>query len=226
PVEALSEMIHEADALFIVSVDPLSLALLEAPGHYGADVVVGEAQCFGNSLNFGGPYVGIFAVTQALLRRMPGRISGATVDTRGQRGFVLTLQTREQHIRREKATSNICSNQALNATAATVYLALMGKEGLKEVANQSLQKAHYLAENIAQLPGYRLAHSAPFFKEFTVKTPVPAEQICQALLQDGILAGLPLERYFGDPNALLIATTEKRTKSEMDRFVEALAQFA
>ncbi len=224
-VNEMAEIAHQAGALFIVSVDPLSLAVLEPPGRYGADIVVGDAQCFGNALSYGGPYVGIFATTEKLLRRMPGRIAGATVDRRGNRGFVLTLQTREQHIRREKATSNICTNQALNATAATIYLALMGKEGLKEVAHQSLQKAHYLADQIQSLSGYSLAYSVPFFKEFVVKTPVPAQRITDALLQERIFAGLPLNSYYGDEHALLIAVTEKRRRDEMDRFVELLSKF-
>ena len=224
-VNEMAEIAHQAGALFIVSVDPLSLAVLEPPGRYGADIVIGDAQCFGNALSYGGPYVGIFATTEKLLRRMPGRIAGATVDRRGNRGFVLTLQTREQHIRREKATSNICTNQALNATAATIYLALMGKEGLKEVAYQSLQRAHYLADQIQALPGYSLAYSVPFFKEFVVKTPVPAQRITDALLQERIFAGLPLNSYYGDEHALLIAVTEKRSRDEIDRFVERLSKF-
>ncbi len=224
-VAEMADAAHDVGALFIVSVDPLSLAVLEPPGHYGADIVVGDAQCFGNSLSYGGPYVGIFAATEKLLRRMPGRIAGATVDRRGQRGFVLTLQTREQHIRREKATSNICTNQALNATAATVYLALMGKEGLKEAAKQSLQKAHYLADKIQALPGYSLAYSAPFFKEFVVKTPVPAQDICDALLKERVFAGVPLAPFYDDEHALLIAVTEKRRREELDRFAELLARF-
>ena len=224
-MEAIASLTHDFGALLIVSVDPLSLAVLEPPGRYGADIVVGDAQCFGNALSYGGPYVGIFATTEKLLRRMPGRIAGATVDSRGQRGFVLTLQTREQHIRREKATSNICTNQALNATAATVYLALMGKEGLKNVAAQSMQKAHYLAENIAALRGYALNYAAPFFKEFVIKTPVPAQHICDELLNDRIFAGLPLKQFFDDEHALLIAVTEKRSREELDRFVKLLSKF-
>lgn len=223
-VAAVGKLAHDYGALFIVAVDPLSLAILEPPGRYGADIVVGEAQCFGNALSFGGPYVGIFATTEALLRRIPGRIAGATVDRHGRRGFVLTLQTREQHIRREKATSNICTNQALNATAATVYLALMGREGLREAANHCLQKAHYLAQRIADLEGFSLAYDAAFFKEFVVRTPVPAATICERLLNDRIFAGVPLSRFYGDDHAMLVAVTEKRTREELDRFVERLAR--
>jgi len=222
-VHELAEWAHRHEALFIVSVDPISLAILEPPGSYGADIVVGEGQCFGGSLNYGGPYLGIFATTEKNLRRMPGRIAGVTVDAQGRRGFTLTLQTREQHIRREKATSNICTNQALLATAATIYLSLMGKEGLREVAEHSAQKAHYLAEQLGTVPGCRLAYDTPFFKEFVVKLPKPAKQEIAQLIEKKILAGINLGQFYsGMDDCLLVAVTEKRTRPEMDMFVAML----
>jgi glycine dehydrogenase subunit 1 len=220
---AFSAIAHENDSLFIQGMDPISLALLKTPGEANADITFGEGQSLGNHLNFGGPYLGLFAVKQEFVRKMPGRIAGMTEDLDGKRGFVLTLQTREQHIRREKATSNICSNQALCALAATVYLALMGKTGLKKVAELSLQKAHYLQENICKLSGYSAANDAPFFKEFVVSCPVPAKDIIQAALAKNIYAGIDLSVFYPNrQNDLLIAVTEKRSKEEMDKFVEFL----
>ena len=222
-VHDLAELAHRHGAFFIVSVDPISLAVLEPPGRYGADVVVGEGQCLGSSLNYGGPYLGIFAAAEKHIRRMPGRIAGITVDAQGRRGFALTLQTREQHIRREKATSNICTNQALIATAATIYLALMGKQGLLEVAQHSMQKAHYLAEQIAAINGCRLPFREPFFKEFVVQLPKPAAEVIDALLEKKFLAGIRLGQFYsGMDDHLLIAVTEKRTRAELDAFVAAL----
>lgn len=221
--QLVSDKVHANNALFIQGVDPISLALLKTPGEADADIVYGEGQSLGNHLNFGGPYLGLFATKQAYVRKMPGRIAGMTEDSDGNRGYVLTLQTREQHIRREKATSNICSNEALCALAATVYLALMGRTGLKQVAELSVQKAHYLQEEICSLPGYAAINDAPFFKEFVVKTPVPAKEIIHKALDKGIYAGIGLGRYFPErEDQLLIAVTEKRTKEEMDRFVEFL----
>lgn len=218
----LGRIAHEAGALFIVAVDPISLGILAPPSEYGADVVVGEGQVFGNTLNFGGPYLGIFAVKEFLLRRIPGRLSGITVDAEGRRGFTLTVQTREQHIRRDKATSNICTNQGLSMLAATIYLALFGKEGLKQVADLCLQKAHYLADQIATVKGFRLKYSQPFFKEFVVETPRPAKEIIDRLAQRNILAGVDLSRFGEKGNALLVAVTEKRSREEMDEFVAEL----
>ncbi|MBC7186028.1 MAG: aminomethyl-transferring glycine dehydrogenase subunit GcvPA [Calditrichaeota bacterium] len=226
-VEELAAVTHQAGALFITSNDPISLGLLQPPGSYGADIATGEGQALGTPLSFGGPYLGIFATKQELVRRMPGRIAGQTVDSEGRIGYVLTYQTREQHIRREKATSNICTNQALVALAATVYLALMGKHGLGTVANLCLQKSHYLAEEIAKIPGFRLRFGRPFFKEFVVEAPFPAEQIVDKLVAQGILAGVPLGRFERSmANCLLIAVTEKRTRAEMDRLLSALRQLA
>jgi glycine dehydrogenase subunit 1 len=224
---AFSELAHKNDSLFIQGVDPISLTLLKTPGEVNADITFGEGQSLGNHLNFGGPYLGLFAAKQEYVRRMPGRIAGMTEDVDGKRGYVLTLQTREQHIRREKATSNICSNQALCALAATVYLALMGKTGLTKVAELSLQKAHYLQENICKLPGFSAANTAPFFKEFVVTCPVPAKDIIQAALVKNIFAGIDLGVFYpGRQHDLLIAVTEKRSKEEMDKFTEFLKKFS
>lgn len=219
-VNRIGEIAHDNGALFIVSADPVSLGILEAPGNYGADIAVGEGQPLGSALNFGGPYLGIFAVKKDYVRKMPGRLVGLTKDRDGEDGFILTLQTREQHIRREKATSNICTNQALNALQAVVYLALLGKEGLREVAEHSLQKSHYLAEKIAELPDYSLKYDRPFFREFVVETPAPAEDLVKKMLEQGILAGYDLAAV-GD-EGLLVAVTEKRTKEQLDDFVRKL----
>ena len=219
-VNRIGEIAHDNGALFIVSADPVSLGILKAPGNYGADIAVGEGQPLGSALNFGGPYLGIFAVKKDYVRKMPGRLVGLTKDRDGEDGFILTLQTREQHIRREKATSNICTNQALNALQAVVYLSLLGKEGLREVAEHSLQKSHYLAEKIAELPDYSLKYDRPFFREFVVETPAPAEYLVKKMLEQGILAGYDLAAV-GD-EGLLVAVTEKRTKEQLDDFVRKL----
>ena len=224
-VRGIEKLVHAKGGLFVVSADPISLGLLEAPGNYGADIVIAEGQSLGNYLSYGGPYLGIMATREKFSRRIPGRIVGATLDTRGQRAFVLTLQAREQHIRREKATSNICSNQALNAMVATVYMTLVGKEGLREVANLSMQKAHYAAAQITKLPGYSMACKSAFFKEFTVSCPIPADQINRKLLEKKILGGFPASSdYPHIPNAMTIAVTEKRTKAEIDALVAALGE--
>ncbi|MCX8095845.1 MAG: glycine dehydrogenase, partial [Caldisericia bacterium] len=224
-VDELATLTHQHGALYIVAVDPISLGILSPPGEYGADIVVGEGQPLGINQNFGGPYLGIFAVKEFLLRRVPGRISGITVDVDGQRGFVLTVQTREQHIRREKATSNICTNQGLMMLAATVYMALMGKKGIQEVANLCLQKSHYLANEIVKIPGFHLKYRRPFFKEFVVQTPKPEEEIITALAKKGILAGVNLKQFDPQDDGILIAVTEKRTKKEIDNFIEELKKF-
>ncbi len=224
PLEELAEIVHGAGGYMTACVNPLALAILKTPGECGVDIVTGEGQVFGNELNFGGPYLGIFAVQKPLIRKIPGRLSGKTVDTQGRHGFVLTLQTREQHIRREKATSNICTNQGLMMLRAAIYLETMGREGLQEVANQCAQKAHYLAERIDSLPGFSLKYKKPFFHEFVVECPVPAEEICKKLLDDDFLAGIPLGSM-GFENGLLVCETEKRTTGEMDHFVETLKQF-
>jgi glycine dehydrogenase subunit 1 len=220
--EEIGKIAHEAGALFVVSADPISLGLLAPPGSYGADVAVGEGQSLGIPLSFGGPYLGIFALRDSLIRKIPGRLSGITVDSDGERGFTLTLQTREQHIRREKATSNICTNQALMMLAACVYLSLMGKEGVPEVAKLCLQKSHYLAEEISKIPGYRLKWSQPFFKEFVVETPERPSTILERLSKKGILGGLDLSQHDKGVEGLMVAVTEKRTKVEMDRLLTEL----
>ncbi len=222
----LEQIIHAAGALLVMVVDPISLGVIESPGAYGADIAVGEGQSMGNQVNYGGPALGFFAARDRFLRRMPGRIAGETVDRENRRGFVLTLQAREQHIRRDKATSNICTSQQLNALMATIYLALIGKTGLKQVAELCLQKSHYAAERIAELPGYALAFDRPFFKEFVVRTPVSPGEIVSRLAGEQLLAGIDLRRFptLELENGLLIAVTERRTRAQIDRLVEALAR--
>jgi glycine dehydrogenase subunit 1 len=228
--EALGRAAHEAGALLIAMVDPISLGLLAPPGEYGADIAVGEGQPLGIPVNFGGPYLGFFATKQAFMRQLPGRIVGATVDPAGRRGYCLTLQAREQHIRRERATSNICTNQALTALAATVYLAVMGPDGLREAATQCWDKAHYLERALTQLPGVRAWSPALFFKEFVVTLPVASDVIVRRLADDGIVPGLALGSYGGADGvggmeqALLCCVTEKRTREELDRLVAAMAR--
>jgi glycine dehydrogenase subunit 1 len=220
---AISELSHRGGALLIACVDPVSLGLLQAPGEYGADLAVGDGQPLGIPLSFGGPYVGFIACTEALMRRMPGRLVGATVDSDGRRGYVLTLQAREQHIRREHATSNITTNHALMALAATVYLGHLGSTGLRQLGELSAQRAHYLAEQIAGHKGYRLAFEAPFLWEFVVHTPYPAEQTQGFMLERGVLPGLPLGRFFPElADALLISVTELNHSRAIERFLEVL----
>ncbi len=225
-VFAVGEIAHAKGALYVVDASPISLGLLAAPGEYGADVVVGEGQSLGISQSFGGPFLGIFAVKEALIRRLPGRLAGVTVDADGKRGFVLTLQTREQQIRREKATSNICTNEGLMMLASTIYMSLMGKQGIREVAEQSGAKAHYLAEQIGKLPGFSLKYRQPFFNEFLVSTPVPVKEIVSAALKKNILAGVDIETLMPGEKGLLVAVTEKRTRAELDEFVGFLRTFA
>ena len=211
--------------LFIASVDLGSLALLDAPGHYGADIAVGDAQSIGVPMSFGGPVAGVFAARQAHLRRMPGRIVGLGRDSRGQRAFTLALQTREQHIRRARATSNICTNQALVALQATVTTALLGETGQRLAAQLSAEKAHALAERLTEVPGVELADpEAPFFREFAIRLPegVPAAGVLRSMAGAGFLGGIPLAAVPGGGQGLLIAVTEKRTWHELDRYVDAL----
>lgn len=223
--DALTSKAHEAGALVVSSVYPVSLGMVRPPGEYGADIAVGEGQCLGNRLGFGGPYLGLFAANKKLLRQMPGRIAGQTVDKDGTRGFVLTLQTREQHIRRGKATSNICTNQGLNAVAALVHLSLLGKQGFKDVAQLCYDKAHYLYDRILADTRFRPTYDSPFFNEFVLTCPIPAVDVVDRLMEHGILAGVRLDRFFPEQeNKLLVAVTEKRTRAELDAFVEALAE--
>ncbi|MBU7314374.1 aminomethyl-transferring glycine dehydrogenase subunit GcvPA [Paenibacillus oleatilyticus] len=224
---AIEPIAHSRKALFVVSTNPMSLGLLEAPGKLGADIVVGDAQPLGIHPAFGGPTCGFFAVSEPLMRRMPGRIVGQTVDRDGKRGFVLTLQAREQHIRREKATSNICSNQALLALCASIYLSTMGKEGMREVGSLNLQKSHYAARELAKLEGPSLPFTAPFFNEFVVSLPANANitDLNERLLEAGFIGGLDLGRYYPElQNHMLVAVTEKRTKAEIDEFAARLGE--
>lgn len=224
PVHQASEAIHSAGGLFVVAVDPLSLGLLSPPGAYGADIAVGEGQPLGNNLSFGGPYLGFLAAKDELIRRIPGRIVGETVDNEGRRGYVLTLQAREQHIRRQRATSNICTNQALNALAASAYLALVGKEGLREAAHLSFQKAHYFAERLTAVDGVKRPWQQPFFKEFVIESPLSAEDLQSRLIEAGFFAGPAFAQAGLEPeNALIVCATEARTRDEIDRFVDAVA---
>jgi len=213
PVGAAADLIHEAGGLLIMAVDPLSLAILKPPGAWGADIAVGEGQPLGNPLSFGGPYLGFMAVTRPLMRKIPGRIVGQTTDLEGRRGFVLTLQAREQHIRREKAGSNICSNQALNALAAAIYLTLMGPRGLKQIALRCHQLAVYAQKRLEEA-GFPLLYNQPFFREFAVKTP-DAGSINRRLQEQGIIGGLEIE------GGMLLAFTEKRSRQDIDRLVAA-----
>ncbi|HZJ82592.1 MAG TPA: aminomethyl-transferring glycine dehydrogenase subunit GcvPA [Clostridia bacterium] len=226
-IKSIAQIVHNNKALLIVSADPISLGILESPGQLGADIVVGEGQSLGNPLNFGGPYLGFFATTKRLMRRMPGRVVGETTDKDGNRGFVLTMQTREQHIRREKATSNICTNQGLNALIATIYMSLIGKEGLKEVANQCLQKSHYLYDRLIETGLFTPVFNAPFFKEFALKSKIPVDKLNASLLKKGIIGGFSLIGDYEDIHGgWLVAVTEKRTKEEMDILVERIGEIA
>ena len=223
-VRACARIAHEAGALLVVAVDPISLGLLARPGDYGADIVVAEGQCLGNPMSFGGPYLGILACREQFVRRMPGRLVGQTVDRRGNRCWVLTLQTREQHIRREKATSNICTNQGLLALRAAVYLAAMGPQGMRSVAELCVQKAHYALEQLTAAGTLRPAFDRPVFKEFVVRAvDGRVEPRLDRALGEGILAGVPLGRWYPDlADSFLVAVTEKRTRAQIDRLVDVL----
>ncbi len=225
-LEPIAEVVHEAGALLVVAADPVALVLLRSPGELGADIVVAEGQPFGNAPSFGGPVVGLFAARQKLVRKMPGRIVGATVDTEDRRGYVLTLQTREQQIRRAKATSNICTNQGLNALAATIHLSLLGREGLREVAESSVQNAHYAWRRLQDVDGVTpLFPDTPFAREFAVATRENSRSILERGFEAGILAGVSLSRFASleAPDGLLLAFTEKRSREEVDRLVDVLA---
>ncbi|MEM1424085.1 MAG: glycine dehydrogenase, partial [Planctomycetota bacterium] len=214
--------------LAIAVCNPIACALLKNPGDCGADVAVGEGQPLGIPLQLGGPYLGLFAAKKDFLRKMPGRLVGMTTDAEGRRAFCLSLQTREQHIRGAKATSNVCTNQGLLALRATMYMTAMGRTGLREVAEQSWHKAHDLAKRIEQLDGYSRADSGHFFHEFVVKCPVPAKQVLDHCKSRGILAGIPMDSKrlggSGDTHELLVAVTEKRSAADLDAFVSALSE--
>jgi len=221
----LAAAVHAAGALLSVSINPIALGLLTPPGDFGADIVTGDGQPLGLSLSFGGPYLGIFATRQEYVRKMAGRLVGETVDNRGNRAYVLTLTAREQHIRREKATSNICTNQGLMALASTVYMSLLGKNGLRQVSELCYQKAHYAAQQIAKLPDFELWTETPFFHEFVVRCPKPVQEINEELLDYGMLGGYDLGRDFpGMDNYMLIAVTEMVSREEIDSLVAALSE--
>jgi glycine dehydrogenase subunit 1 len=219
-IRAYTQKAHDIGALLIVIVDPISLGMFKPPGDYGADIAVAEGQALGSPISFGGPALGIFTCRKEYLRQIPGRIVSKTSDAAGQPGYVLTLQTREQHVRRERATSNICTNVALMALATTVYLATLGKMGLRQVAELCYHKAHYAAAGISQLKGYSLVFQQPFFKEFVVRCPIPPHQINEALFEKRIIGGLDISHIIG--KSILFCVTEVNTKQQIDRLVEIL----
>lgn len=216
----LERQAHDVGALLVVSVNPISMGLLRPPGEYNADIVTGEGQPLGIPLSFGGPYLGLFTTRRSHIRQMPGRIAGKTVDSRGRAGYVLTLSTREQHIRRERATSNICTNEALMTLAATVYLAALGKRGLRHVAELCYHKAHYAASLIKKIPGFSIPFDRTFFNEFTVRCPAPPAEINGRLLERNILGGLDISDLV--PNGMLVCVTEMNTRREIEDLASAL----
>ncbi len=219
----IAQMAHKAGALLIVSCYPLSLGILKTPGEMDADIATAEGQSLGLPLSFGGPYLGLLATRRRFVRKMPGRLVGRTVDQKGRRGFVLTLQSREQHVRRAKATSNICTNESLCALAALVHLTLLGKDGLTEVAQLCAAKAAYTRQRLLAIPGVKARFAAPIFNEFVVDLPLPAVHVISDLIEHGFAAGFPLSRYYrGMDNAMLIAVTENRTREEIGMLAETL----
>jgi glycine dehydrogenase subunit 1 len=220
---ALAGAAKQAGALTIAACDPLPLALLKTPGECGVDIAVGEGQTLGNRLDFGGPSFGFFAATEALMRRMPGRIAGETKDVDGKRGFVLTLQTREQHIRREKATSNICTAQALNALAGVIYLSWLGRRGIVELVELMLQRTGYARERLTGVDGVSLIHEQPVVREFAIELEAPVQKVIARCREQGVNPGFPLARDYPEhENGLLVAITERRTRADIDRLAEAL----
>ncbi len=220
-----AEKVHAVGALLAVAVNPIALGLFKTPGDFGADIVVGDGQPLGIPLSYGGPYLGLFATRKEFVRKISGRLVGETVDAEGRRGYVLTLTAREQHIRRDKATSNICSNQGLIALASTVYMSLLGKSGLRKVAELCYHKAHYAADQIAALKGFHVVGGAPFFNEFIVECPMPAADINERLLEYDILGGYALgQEYPGMENHLLVAVTEMNSRADIDLLCEALEE--
>ncbi|MBK5274253.1 MAG: aminomethyl-transferring glycine dehydrogenase subunit GcvPA [Desulfuromonadales bacterium] len=219
----LAQQVHTLGGLLIASVYPVSLGILKSPGEMGVDIAVGDGQSLGNPLSFGGPSFGFIAAKKSLIRNMPGRIVGETVDRNGKRGFVLTLQAREQHIKRHKATSNICSNQGLCALRGLIFLSLVGKQGLADMAVLNRDKAEYAKARLAAIPGVKVLQSAPTFNEFTISLPKPAAALVEGMLKEGITAGVPLcDFYEGLENALVVTVTEKRSKKEIDHFATLL----
>lgn len=222
PLKDIEPIAHAHKGMFVVASNPLALGVLTPPGQFGADIVVGDAQPFGIPTQFGGPHCGYFAVKSALMRKIPGRLVGQTTDEEGRRGFVLTLQAREQHIRRDKATSNICSNQALNALAASVAMTALGKNGVKEMATMNIQKAHYAKETFVN-HGFDVVFTGPFFNEFVIRLNKPIAEVNKKLLEKGIIGGYDLGRDYPElQNCMLIAVTELRTKEEIDTLVKEL----
>ncbi len=219
PAMQAAEIAHEAGSMVVSSTYPTPLALLTPPGEWGADIATAEGQPFGIPTSLGGPYLGLFAVKKPLIRKMPGRLVARTKDKNGLDGYVLTLQTREQHIRREKATSNICTNQALMALSALVYMSLTGRDGLKQIANDCYRRAHYLAEKIEEIPGCNLYFNDEYFNEFVLELPLPARIVQNRLEEKGIFAGPVLEQWYPEmKNCLLVAVTEKRIRADLDEF--------
>lgn len=222
-MKVIEQLAHRFKGLLIVSANPLALGVLKAPGDYGADIVIGDCQPLGLAPNLGGPHAGFFATRKKHVRRMPGRIVGETTDQEGKVGYVLTLQAREQHIRREKATSNICSNQALMALTSAIYMSTMGKRGMREVATQNMQKANYAYQLLQRVPGVEIVNPGSFFNEFMVRLPRPAAEVNHELQKEMIIGGYELGRdYPGMENLLLVAVTEEKSRIEIERFVERL----
>jgi glycine dehydrogenase subunit 1 len=220
---ALADQVHGAGALLIGSVYPIALGMLKSPGEIGIDIAVGDGQSLGNPLSFGGPSFGFIAAKKTFIRNMPGRIVGETVDRNGKRGYVLTLQAREQHIKRHKATSNICSNQGLCALRGLIFLSSVGKEGLAELARLNRDKAEYAKALLTKIPGVTVLQSAVTFNEFTISLPKNADGVVLTLLEKGIAAGVPLGQYYeGSENCMVVTVTEKRTKKEIDLFAKEL----
>jgi len=225
PTEQIAPLAQAAGALFIASVNPISLGLLTPPGDYGADIAVAEGQSLGIAPGFGGPFLGLFACRTKWLRKMPGRLVGQTVDVDGKRAFVLTLQAREQHIRREKATSNVCTTTALIGSCATFYMSLLGKQGLRDVAYQNLAKARYAFDQLTQIPGVRAPFNAPIFNEFVLQTKTSPDVLQKNLLKRGIVAGLPIKKWYPElENASLWCVTETKTKADIDLLVKNLKE--
>lgn len=222
-LKAIKKIAEEKGALLIVSANPLALALLQAPGKLGADIVIGDMQPLGIPMSFGGPHCGYFAVSKKLMRKIPGRIVGQSADEKGQRGFVLTLQAREQHIRRDKASSNICSNQALNALASSICMTSLGKQGIRQMAQLNIEKADYMAKTLEQ-KGFTIINEAPFFNEFVVELTRSVKEVNEKLLKAGIIGGFDLKSDYGFENQMLLAVTEQRTKEEIDQFIDVLEE--
>ena len=219
-LQDISDIAHDAGALLVMSADPLALGMFKSPGDYGADIATGEGQPLGIPPSFGGPYLGLFTCKKQYIRQMPSRLVGKTSDKEGKDGYVLTLQTREQHIRRERATSNICTNEALYALASTIYLALLGKTGIQKISNLCYQKAHYAASEIAMLPGFQVQNQNEFFKEFVISCPIKPEVINKKLIAQNILGGLDISHL--QQNSMLLCVTEMNTKNDIDALVMAL----